>query len=173
MIVEANCPEYHWCTRFTIYTGLPGVVGWNWHQRQQRTLTPQLVEERVSEIDTFYTTTDVEAAERFLKEYNVKYIIVGTAGTGGISRPRPCKVRAVQRQACGIGLPGGRYGDLSGASMNIIHITTRKAWIDATRAGQYSAPSLEQDGFIHASTLKQVLPVAAKYYKGQPGLCCS
>ncbi len=54
--------------------------------------------------------------------------------------------------------------------MNILHVTSRKAWIDATRAGQYSAPSLEQDGFIHASTLKQVLPVASKYYKGQSGL---
>src|SRR5512140_3134097 len=54
--------------------------------------------------------------------------------------------------------------------MNILHVTSRKAWIDATRAGQYSAPSLESEGFIHGSTLKQVLPVAAKYYKGQPGL---
>jgi uncharacterized membrane protein len=26
VIVEANCPEYRWCTRYTIYTGLPGVV---------------------------------------------------------------------------------------------------------------------------------------------------
>ncbi|HEY9151394.1 MAG TPA: DUF2298 domain-containing protein, partial [Anaerolineales bacterium] len=76
-IVEANCPEYRWCTRFTIYTGLPGVVGWNWHQRQQRTLTPQLVEQRVSEIDTFYTTVDIQSALDFLKKYNVKYIIVG------------------------------------------------------------------------------------------------
>ncbi len=54
--------------------------------------------------------------------------------------------------------------------MNIIHITTRKAWIDATRLGQYSSPSLESEGFIHASTLKQVLPVAAQYYQGQSGL---
>jgi YYY domain-containing protein len=77
VIVEANCPEYHWCTRFTIYTGLPGVVGWNWHERQQRTLTPQLVEGRVNEVDSFYTTTDVQAALAFLKKYNVKYIIVG------------------------------------------------------------------------------------------------
>ena len=44
VIVEANCPEYRWCTRFTIYTGLPGVVGWNWHERQQRTSMTQLVE---------------------------------------------------------------------------------------------------------------------------------
>ena len=77
VIVEANCPEYRWCTRFTIYTGLPGVVGWNWHQRQQRTLNPQLVEDRVSEIDSFYTTTDAQQAEDFLKRYNVRYIIVG------------------------------------------------------------------------------------------------
>jgi YYY domain-containing protein len=77
VIVEANCPEYRWCTRFTIYTGLPGVVGWNWHQRQQRTLMPQLVESRVAEIDSFYTTDDVGAARLFLKKYNVKYIVVG------------------------------------------------------------------------------------------------
>jgi YYY domain-containing protein len=77
VIVEANCPEYHWCTRFTIYTGLPGVVGWNWHERQQRTLTPQIVENRIAEIAAFYTTTDPQAALSFLKKYNVKYIVVG------------------------------------------------------------------------------------------------
>ena len=54
--------------------------------------------------------------------------------------------------------------------MNIYHITTRKAWIDATRLGRYSAPSLEKDGFIHASTLRQVLPVAAQFYRGQKRL---
>lgn len=54
--------------------------------------------------------------------------------------------------------------------MNIVHVTTRKAWIEATRAGQYTVPSLQTDGFIHASTTKQVLPVAAKFYKGLSGL---
>lgn len=67
-------------------------------------------------------------------------------------------------------LSGGRHRDLSGASLNILHVTTRKAWIDATRLGVYSATSLQSEGFIHASTLSQVLPVAAKYYKGQTGL---
>ncbi len=54
--------------------------------------------------------------------------------------------------------------------MNILHVTTRKAWIDATRLGQYSAPSLQSEGYIHASTIRQVLPVASKFYKGETGL---
>ena len=77
VIVEANCPEYRWCTRFSIYTGLPGVVGWNWHQRQQRTLTPELVESRVAEIGNFYSTDDMQSAESFLEKYDVRYIVVG------------------------------------------------------------------------------------------------
>jgi YYY domain-containing protein len=77
VIVEANCPEYRWCSRFTIYTGLPGVVGWNWHQRQQRALMSNWVWDRIGEITAFYTTTDPAAAQAFLKKYNVRYIIVG------------------------------------------------------------------------------------------------
>jgi YYY domain-containing protein len=77
VIVEANCTEYRWCTRFTIYTGLPGVVGWNWHQRQQRGIFAPQVQERVNEVGTFYTTTDVQAAFNFLKKYDVQYIVVG------------------------------------------------------------------------------------------------
>ncbi|WKZ46522.1 MAG: DUF2298 domain-containing protein [Anaerolineales bacterium] len=77
VIVEANCPEYHWCTRFTIYTGLPGVVGWNWHQRQQRVFTSAWVEERVAQVGEFYNSIDTESIQNFLKTYDVKYIIVG------------------------------------------------------------------------------------------------
>jgi len=78
VIVEANCVEYHWCTRFTIYTGLPGVLGWNWHQRQQRAVVPsEWVTDRLVQIDQFYTTTDPAAARAFLDQYGVSYIIVG------------------------------------------------------------------------------------------------
>ncbi len=78
VIVEANCTEYRWCTRFTIYTGLPGVVGWNWHQRQQRGFAaPTAINDRVSEIGTFYTTQDVDWTRAFLKKYMVKYFVVG------------------------------------------------------------------------------------------------
>jgi len=77
VIVEANCVEYRWCTRYTIYTGLPGVVGWNWHQRQQRVFTSGWVEERVASIGNFYNSIDPEFSRAFLKTYDVKYIIVG------------------------------------------------------------------------------------------------
>ncbi|HNA88541.1 MAG TPA: DUF2298 domain-containing protein, partial [Anaerolineales bacterium] len=77
VIVEANCSEYRWCTRFTIYTGLPGVVGWNWHQRQQRGIFAPQVQQRVDEVVAFYNTTEIQAALNFLKRYDVKYIVVG------------------------------------------------------------------------------------------------
>ena len=78
VIVETNCPEYRWCSRFTIYTGLPGVVGWNWHQRQQRALSaPNLVTDRVDAIGNFYTSTDIDFARDFLAKYDVRYIVLG------------------------------------------------------------------------------------------------
>jgi YYY domain-containing protein len=78
VIVEANTVEYRWGSRFTIYTGLPGVVGWNWHQRQQRAITPsEWVTNRVEEIGTFYRTDSRAWTVDFLQRYNVRYIIVG------------------------------------------------------------------------------------------------
>ena len=78
VIVEANQVEYHWGTRYTVYTGLPGVIGWNWHQRQQRTLTPgDWVFSRVEEVNSFYDSTDLGFAKEFLRKYDVQYIVVG------------------------------------------------------------------------------------------------
>ena len=79
VIVEANTVEYKWGSRYTIYTGLPGVVGWNWHQRQQRgsVVPSEWVQNRVDEIGRFYNSTDRTETLSFLSRYNVKYIIVG------------------------------------------------------------------------------------------------
>jgi uncharacterized membrane protein len=78
VIVEAQVPEYRWGSRISIYTGLPAVIGWNWHQRQQRAaVSDQVVWQRVSEVETFYNTTDLEEAEVFLRRYRVRWIVVG------------------------------------------------------------------------------------------------
>ncbi len=78
VIVEANSVEYHWGTRYTVYTGLPGVVGWNWHQRQQRTVTSHdWVFERVDAVHQFYQTQDLAWVRDFLGKYGVRYIVLG------------------------------------------------------------------------------------------------
>jgi uncharacterized membrane protein len=78
VIIETNTVEYRWGNRFTIYTGLPGVLGWNWHQRQQRGfLDYNGINNRLNDIPLFYQTTDIEQALEILKRYQVKYIILG------------------------------------------------------------------------------------------------
>jgi uncharacterized membrane protein len=79
VIVEANSRNlYRWYSRFTIYTGLPGVVGWEWHQQQQRAVNPpDWVTRRVLDIDQFYTSVDTAYVKQFLNLYQVKYIVVG------------------------------------------------------------------------------------------------
>jgi len=78
VIIEGNMVEYHWGSRYTIYTGLPGVIGWNWHQRQQRaTISEELIQGRISEVNEFYLTTDPDRAQEILEKFGVQYIIVG------------------------------------------------------------------------------------------------
>ncbi len=69
--------QYEWFNRFSIYTGLPDVVGWEWHQEQQRVMFTDTVRARGVEEDAFYTTTDIQASLNFIHKYNVRYIIVG------------------------------------------------------------------------------------------------
>lgn len=54
--------------------------------------------------------------------------------------------------------------------MNVLHIASRQAWVDARGRGRYISPSLATEGFIHCSRADQVLQVATKFYNGQTGL---
>jgi uncharacterized protein (DUF952 family) len=49
-------------------------------------------------------------------------------------------------------------------------LTSRKEWLSAQQAGEYRAPSLESEGFIHCSTEQQIVSVANSFYAGQHGL---
>jgi YYY domain-containing protein len=69
--------QYEWLNRFSIYTGLPDVIGWEWHQIQQRLMFSDTVRARGLEEDAFYQTTDIQASLDFIHKYNVRYIIVG------------------------------------------------------------------------------------------------
>lgn len=89
VIVEANLRNlYRWGSRYTIFTGLPAVVGWEWHQQQQRAVVPGTwITERILEIDGFYQTEDLQQAADFLRKYNVRYIIVGQQERGHYPGP--------------------------------------------------------------------------------------
>jgi YYY domain-containing protein len=91
VIVEANAVEYRWGSRYSIYTGLPGVLGWNWHQRQQRVTTGDMaIVLRAYDIASFYMTRSVEEATAFLEEYDVEYVIVGRMERIYYEKMEPC-----------------------------------------------------------------------------------
>ena len=78
VILEGHAPEYRWGARYSVNTGLPAVLGWNWHQRQQRGIYgAQEVWNRAGEIATIYNSTDSQEAKSLLDRYNVRYVIVG------------------------------------------------------------------------------------------------
>jgi uncharacterized protein (DUF952 family) len=52
----------------------------------------------------------------------------------------------------------------------ILHITSKVEWLEAQQRGEYIAPSLKTEGFIHCSTEKQVLHVANAFYRGRNDL---
>jgi uncharacterized membrane protein len=78
VILEGQTPEYRWGSRYSINTGLPTVLGWNWHQRQQRAAAnDQEVWTRAGDVVAIYDTPSSTQALQLLQQYNVRYVIVG------------------------------------------------------------------------------------------------
>lgn len=77
-IVEWTGDSYDWNSRISIHTGLPTVLGWSSHQRQQRLNYQSLIAQRKQDVQRLYQIPDQKFATQFLLTYNVRYIIVGT-----------------------------------------------------------------------------------------------
>lgn len=69
--------QYRWGGRFANYTGLPTIIGWPWHQVQQRFDYREQVEERAGHVQLAYETTDVDTAVELMRRYGVSYVVVG------------------------------------------------------------------------------------------------
>jgi YYY domain-containing protein len=71
--------EYLWANRVSIYTGLPTVIGWRWHQVQQRlgVLPARTVDWRREDVRECYNTSDGARAQEILSRYGVRYVYVG------------------------------------------------------------------------------------------------
>jgi YYY domain-containing protein len=77
-IAEASTPLYRWGSRVSIYTGFPSVIGWDWHQKQQRSILPGgIVDSRIQDENAIFTSTDPAQIRRLLDRYGVEYIYVG------------------------------------------------------------------------------------------------
>ena len=82
VVVEAQWDLYTWANRVSIYTGLPTVLGWDWHQTQQRHDYRWEVQRRRNAVNNFYTTREIEEAREFLDEFGVRYVYVGELERG-------------------------------------------------------------------------------------------
>ena len=81
VIMEGNTEErglYRWGSRVSINTGLPAVIGWSWHERQQRSAMPgEWIDRRLNDVQRFYRDTNHDVALDILRKYDVKYVYVG------------------------------------------------------------------------------------------------
>ena len=76
-IIEGNGPLYSWASRYSIYTGLPTVIGWDWHQVQQRGYDRSLINNRVNDIDEFYSTDNLKRKVEIIEKYNIDLVVIG------------------------------------------------------------------------------------------------
>ncbi len=84
----------------------------------------------------------------------VREIHLGSAAcSGGIVRPE--LVRELVEEA---------------SATTIYHIATRADWDRARAEGAYRADSLASEGFLHASTARQLPATWARFYRGREGL---
>jgi len=77
VVLEAHGEQYRWTARISNYTGLPTVLGWPWHQQQQRRPYGFEIGDRASQIKEMYASTDLARTQELLRQHNVKYIVVG------------------------------------------------------------------------------------------------
>jgi YYY domain-containing protein len=68
---------YRWGGRFSIYTGLPSIIGWSWHQTQQRGGGERRIQQRLSDVKSLYSTTNESIAADILHMYDVDYLVIG------------------------------------------------------------------------------------------------
>ena len=77
-MLEANTGLYKWGSRVSVLTGLPTVVGWDWHQRQQRgDFSPMVERTRARRPAHVRQTPDWSQLITLLQKYHVQYIYVG------------------------------------------------------------------------------------------------
>ncbi|MEO8189168.1 MAG: DUF2298 domain-containing protein [Acidobacteriota bacterium] len=95
VVLEAQGPSYQEFGRISMLTGLPTVLGWDYHV-QQRGNPPAQVEARRGAVQEIYSNPKAAAVEGLLRRYHVGYVYVGslerkTYPAAGIAKFRTAK----------------------------------------------------------------------------------
>jgi len=79
IVLEAQTDPYRWAGRVSAYTGLPTLLGWSWHEHQQRSvaLAGRVIDSRQRLIKQLYTLASPSETIRQLQLYGVEYVYVG------------------------------------------------------------------------------------------------
>jgi YYY domain-containing protein len=75
-LVEAVGGSYSAFARIATHTGFPSVLGWTFHQMQWRGSASEMGS-READIERLYCTPTWEEAEAIIRQYNIRYVIVG------------------------------------------------------------------------------------------------
>ncbi len=80
VILEAPGKQYTYTSRVSSFTGLPTVIGWEFHAGQVTNIDDLYA--RIEDVNTLYNTSDIATALKLTKKYNVTYIYVGEIERG-------------------------------------------------------------------------------------------
>jgi YYY domain-containing protein len=81
VVAEVNTDPtlYGWGNRYAMFTGNPAVVGWGFHESQQRSIASETaIPNRIADVQRLYRTRDPDEAYRLLRRYGVEYVVVGS-----------------------------------------------------------------------------------------------
>ena len=76
VILEASGDSYTDYARISANTGLPTVIGWSVHEWLWRG-TYDVVSPKIADAQNLYTTQDLNLEKQLLKQYQIRYVVVG------------------------------------------------------------------------------------------------
>jgi YYY domain-containing protein len=76
VILEAQGPSYQEFGRISMLTGLPTVLGWDYHVKQRGNSETE-IEARKTDVRTIYSSPESALVEPLLRRYRVGYVYVG------------------------------------------------------------------------------------------------
>lgn len=77
VVLEANGDSYTQYARISANTGLSTVIGWPVHEWLWRG-TYDIVSPRIIDVQTLYTSNNLDLVKRLINQYNISYVVVST-----------------------------------------------------------------------------------------------